>query len=169
MPRWLKVFRGMLGTGLTFALGVGVLGSILGLIGLLVGQLSWDDLRFVAKLSVVAFIVGVGFSGVLALAARGRTFERLSLRYITALGAGGGFLYFLFIAAANGARVWTVWNALGNLVILTCLGGGAAAATLLLARRARQALKPSDEPLSIGEAEIAVPLNQQETEKQSVR
>jgi len=45
-------------------------------------------------------IVGVGFSGVLALAARGRTFERLSLQYITAVGAGGGFLYFLFIAAA---------------------------------------------------------------------
>lgn len=169
MPRWLRVVRGMIGTGLTFALGVGVLGSILGLIGLLVGQLSWDDLRMVAKLSVVAFIVGVGFSGVLALAARGRTFERLSLQYITALGAGGGFLYFLFIAAANGARVWSVWNALGNLMILTFLGGGAAAATLLLARRARQALKSSEGPLNIGEGEIVVPLNQRETEKQSVR
>ncbi len=105
MPRWLRVIRGMIGTGLTFAAGVGVVGSILGLVGLLLGELSWDDLRMVAKLSVVAFLVGVGFSGVLAIAARGRRLETLSLRYVTALGAGGGLLYFLFIAAAIGAGV----------------------------------------------------------------
>ena len=90
MPRWLRVIRAMIGTGLTFAAGVGVVSSILGLVGLLLGELSWDDLRMVAKLSVVAFLVGVGFSGVLAIAARGRAFDRLSLRYVTALGAGGG-------------------------------------------------------------------------------
>ncbi len=101
MPRWLRVIRGMIGTGLTFAAGVGVVGSILGLVGLLLGELSWDDLRMVAKLSVVAFLVGVGFSGVLAIAARGRRLETLSLRYVTALGAGGGLLYLLFIAAAK--------------------------------------------------------------------
>jgi hypothetical protein len=169
MPRWLRVIRGMIGTGMTFAAGVGVVGSVLGLVGLLLGVLSWDDLRMVPKLSVVAFLVGVGFSGALALGARGRTFDRLSLRYITALGAGGGLLYFLFIAAANGARVWSAWNAIGNLAILTLLGGGSAAAILILARRAGHTLKPGEESRSLGEGRIKVPLARGDTEEKSGR
>jgi hypothetical protein len=159
----------MIGTGLTFAAGVGVVGSILGLAGLLLGQLAWDDLRMVAKLSVVAFLVGVGYAGVLAIAARGRTFDRLSLRYVTALGAGGGLLYFLFIAAANGARVWSVWNAIGNLTILTLLGGGSAAATLLIARRAGRALASAEESPSLGEGRNETPLARRGTKQESGR
>jgi hypothetical protein len=167
MPRWLRLIRGMIGTGLTFAAGVGVVGSILGLVGLLLGELSWDDLRMVAKLSVVAFLVGVGFAGVLAIAARGRTIDRLSLRYVSALGAGGGLLYFLFVAAANGARVWSVWNAIGNLTILTLLGGGSAAATVILARRAGRALKAGEESRRLGESKSDAPLARHETEQKS--
>ncbi len=169
MPRWLRVIRGMIGTGLTFAAGVGVVSSMLALGGLLLGELSWDDLRMVARLSVVAFLVGVGFAGVLAIVARGRTFDRLSLRYVTILGAGGGLLYFLFIAASNGARVWSAWNAIGNLTILTLLGGGSAAATLILARRAGRALKAGEEPRSLGERRIEAPLAQRDTEQESDR
>jgi len=169
MPRWLSVIRGMIGTGLTFAAGVAVVGSMLGLVGLLLGKLSWDDLRMVAKVSVVAFLVGVGFSGMLAIAARGRTFDRLSLRYFTALGAAGGLLYFLFIAAANGARVWSAWNAIGNLTILTLLGGGLAAATLILARRAGRALESGQESRSLGEGKIEAPLARRDTERESGR
>lgn len=105
----------------------------------------------VAKLSVVAFLVGVAFSGVLAITARGRAFDRLSLRFVTALGAGGGLLYFLFIAAVNGARVWSAWQAIANLTILTLLGGASAAVTLILARRAGRALKSGEESRSLGE------------------
>jgi len=169
MPRWLRVIRGMIGTGLTFATGVGVVGSILGLVGLLLGELSWDDLRMVAKLSVIAFLVGVGFSGVLAITAGGRTFDKFSLRYVTALGAGGGLLYFLFIAAANGARVWSVWNAIGNLAILTLLGAGSAAATLILARRAGRALKSGEESRNLGEGRIEAPTARRDTEQESRR
>ena len=169
MPRWLRVIRGMIGTGLTFAAGVGVVGSLLGLVGLLLGRLSWDDLRFVAKLSVVSFIVGVAFSGVLALAARGRTFDRLSLRFVTALGAGGGLLYFLFIAFMNGARVWSAGQAFVNLTILTVLGGGSAAATLILARKAGRALQFGEESPSLGEGRIETPLVLRDTEQTSGR
>jgi hypothetical protein len=158
----------MIGTGLTFAVGVGVVGSVLGLVGLLLGALSWDDLRMVAKLSVVAFLVGVGFSGVLAIAARGRTFDRLSLRYVTALGAGGGLLYFLFIAAANGTRVWSIWNAIGNLTILTLLGGGSAAATLLVARKAAAALESREELPSLSEDVTEKPLVRPATEQKPI-
>lgn len=169
MPRWLRVIRGMIGTGLTFGAGVGVVGSILGLVGLLLGELSWNDLRMVAKLSVIAFLVGVGFSGVLAITARGRTFDKLSLRYVTALGAGGGLLYFLFVAAANGARVWSVWNAIGNLAILALLGAGSAAATLILARRAGRALKSGEDSRNLGEGRIEAPPARRDTEQESRR
>lgn len=169
MPRWLRLVRAMIGTGLTFAFGVGLLGTILGVAGMLFGGLVLDDLRIVGKFTVVSFIVGVGFSGVLALAARGRSFERLSLGFITALGAGGGFLYFLFIAAANGARVWTPRVAFLNFAILTVLGGGLAAATLILARRARRALQSADDPLALGEGEPAVSLSERERERDVVR
>ncbi len=169
MPRWLRIIRGMIGTGLTFAAGVGAMASILGLAGMFLGELSWDDLRIVPKLAVIAFLVGVGFAGVLALAARRRTFERLSLRYVTALGAAGGLLYFLFIATANGARVWTLWNAIGNLAILTVLGGGSAAATLLLARRAGRGLKPGNDLRSLGEGGIETPPVRSDAELKSQR
>jgi hypothetical protein len=169
MPRWLRVVRGMIGTGLTFAVGVGVVGSLVGLVALALGQASLDDLRMVGKISVIAFIVGVGFSGALALAARGRTFDKLSLRYVTALGAGGGFLYYLFIAAMNGAGVWSVWSAIGNLAILTLLGAGSAAAMFLLARKAKESLTSGQEPRSLGEGARETPLVRRKSEQESDR
>lgn len=166
MPRWLRVMRGMIGTGLTFAAGVGVVGSMIGLVGLLFGALSGQELiQIVAKTSVVSFIVGMGFSGVLAITARGRSFDRLSIRFVTLLGTGAGLLYFLFIAAANGARVWSASAAIANLTILVLLGGGLAAGTLLIARRAAHALKSGEELRSLNEGRIDTPLARRETEE----
>ncbi len=157
MPRWLRVIRGMVGTGLTFALGVGVLGSVLGLVGVLVGAVSWDVLRLVARLSVVAGIVGVAFSAGLAVLARSRTFDRLSLPFVIALGAGGGLLYFLFLAAMNGARVWSLSTAIANLTILTFLGAGAAAGTLIIARKAQATLTSGKDAARLGVASPDAP------------
>ena len=90
MPRWLRVMRGMVGTGLTFAAGVGVVSAVVGTAGLLAGEVTWVDLfRMVGKLSVVASFVGVVFSGVLAIVARRKSFDTLSLPFVTAVGAGG--------------------------------------------------------------------------------
>jgi hypothetical protein len=158
MPRWLRVIRGMIGTGLTFAAAVGVVSSLVGLVALLAGELSGRELlEIVGKLSVVASLVGVAFSGVLAITAHGRPFDRLSLRNVTALGAGGGLLYFLFIAAMNGARVWSASAAIANLTILILIGGGSAAGTLILARKAGSALKSGEESRSLGEGGIVEP------------
>ena len=157
MPRWVRVVRGMIGTGLTFGVGVGVVGGTLGLIGVVLGPVAWDDLRMVARMSVVAFLVGVVFSGVLAITARNRSFEKLSLRFVTALGVGGGLLYFLFIGFMSGFSAWTPPVAVGNLALLTVLGGVSAAAMLLLARRASAALSSGDEPRSLGEGSLEVP------------
>jgi len=151
MPRWLRVIRGMLGTGLTFAVGVGSVGLLLGIVALALGAASPSDFGMVGKLSVIAFLVGVGFSGALAITAHGRTFEKISLRYVSALGAGGGLLYYLFIGFMNGFSRWSPLNAIGNLLILTLLGSGSAAATLLVARKAAGALKSGEEFPSLGQ------------------
>ena len=165
MPRWLRVIRGMIGTGLTFAVGVGGVSVLLGLVGLVLGEVSLNDFGMIGKLSVVAFLVGVGFSGVLAITAHGRPFEKISLRSVTALGAGGGVIYFLFIASMNGFGSWSVLNAIGNLVILTLLGSGSAAATLLVARRAVAALGSGEELRSLGEGVTEEPLVRRATEQ----
>jgi hypothetical protein len=150
----------MLGTGITFAAGVGVVTAAVGLVAMVFGELTAPDLlRTVGKMSVVTLIVGVGFSGVLALSARGRTFDALSLRSVTGMGVGAGFLYFVFIAAMNGARVWTPETALLNLVLLLAIGGVSAAGTWLLARRAGRALRGGDAAASLGtgRADVGVP------------
>ncbi len=119
---------------------------LVGLVGLVLGELSGNELiPIVGKPSVVAFLVGVVFSGVLAITADRRKFDRPSLRFVTALGAGGGLLYFLFIAAMNAARVWSASHPIANLTVRILLGGGSAAATLILARRAGHARKSGEE------------------------
>ena len=119
MPRWLRIIRGMIGTGLTFGAGVGVVASVIGVLAWLANGITGRELmQIVGKFSVVAFLLGVAFSGVLAITARGRQFNKVSLRLVGALGAGAGLLYFVFLAL-NGGRNWSAQNAIVNLVLLT--------------------------------------------------
>lgn len=152
MPRWLRVIRGMIGTGLTFAAGVGVVASMIaGLVWLLPGSDNGREMiRLVIASSVWAFPIGVAFSGFLAITARGRPFDKLSLPLFAALGAGGGLLLF-GVLAVNAYHAWSASTALANLTIFVLLGSGSATATLLLARRAVPSLKSGDESHSLGE------------------
>ena len=153
MPRWLRVIRGMIGTGLTFAAGVGGVTSMFGVIALLRGRITIVELLQTAgKFSVVAFLLGVAFSGVLVITARGRQFSKLSLGLITGLGASAGLLYWLFLASTGG-RSWSPRLALLNFVLLIVMGSVSAAATFLIARRAGSALKSSDELPSLAEGD----------------
>ena len=144
MPRWLRVARGMLGTGLTFGAGVGAIASLVAAIAWLAGAGSAHELFGLAgRCAVVAGVLGVAFSGVLAVTARGREFSKLSLRLVGGLGAGAGLLYFAFLAM-NGGRNWAPRDAVANFVLLTVMGAGSAVVTLLVARRARSALASPD-------------------------
>lgn len=145
MAGWPRIIRAVIGTGLTFAAGIGAVASIAGLIIVLVGQGSFRELfQMAAKLSVVAFLLGVAFSSLLAISARSRRLATLSIPRFAALGAGAGLLYFLLIAI-NAFRVWSLANAILNLVLLTLLGAGSATTILVIARRGRPALKPGEE------------------------
>ncbi len=152
MPRWLRVLRGMLGMGLTFSVGVGVVASLVAVIPWLLLGRDPEMIRLVVASSIWAFPMGVAFSGVLALTRRGGSFDRLSLPLFAALGAGAGLLLF-GVLAINAADAWTLRTAMGNAAIFVFLGGGSATATLMLARRAGPALESGDEPRSLGEGQ----------------
>ena len=149
MPRWLRVVRGMIGTGLTFATGVAtVAGGVAWLAGAVPGG---GILRIAGRLSVAGFLLGVAFGGILAITARGRRLNKLWLRLVGVLGAGVGVgvLYWVFLASTGG-RVWSLRNAIANFVILTVMGAGSAVATLMIAKRARSALESGDALHGVG-------------------
>ncbi len=152
MPRWLRVIRGMIGTGLTFSAGVGVVGSMVaGLVWLLAGSEGGREMiELVVKSSIWAFPIGVAFSGFLAITAHGRSFDKRSLPRVAALGVGSGLLLF-GVLAMNAWQAWSVTTAIVNATIFVVLGGGSATATLMLARRGRPALKSGAESRSLGE------------------
>ncbi len=141
----------MVGTGLTFAAGVGGVVSIFGAVAWLRGGPTVRDvLETVGKFSVASFVLGVGFAGVVAIGARAGLFKKLSLRLGTALGVGAGSLYWGALAMTGG-RSWTPRLAILNFVLLAVIGGGSAAAMLLIARRGRSSsLEPGDEVRSLG-------------------
>ncbi len=155
MPRWLRVVRGMLGTGLTFAVGVGGAVAIVGTVAWLFGELTvLEVLQSAGKLSVVSFLLGVLFSGVLALTAHGSQFSKLSLRFVLALGTGAGWLYWIFLASTGG-RSWAPRLAIMNFVLLTIMGAGSAGATFLIARRAGAPMGSGGDPQSLGAGDDA--------------
>ena len=143
----------MIGTGLTFAAGVGVVASMIFVLPtwlLLGGDSGREMLVMIIKSSIWAFPIGVAFSGVVAITARGRRFDKLSLPHFAALGAGAGLLLF-GVLAVNAWDSWSVTTAIANATIFVLLGGGSATATLVLARRAGPALRSGDESRSLGE------------------
>jgi hypothetical protein len=143
----------MIITGLTFAVGVGVVASVLAGISWLVpgGDSAREMGRLVVGATVWSFGMGVAFSGFLAITARGRSFDKLSIPRFAALGAGGGLLLF-GVLAANAYQAWSLQTALVNLTLFLVLGSGSAAGVLLLARRARPALESGEDSGDRGDA-----------------
>jgi hypothetical protein len=137
----------MFGMGLTFAACVGVVASMILVLPtwlLLGGDSGREVLVMVIKSSIWAFPIGVAFSGVLAISARGRAFDKLSLFRFAALGAGGGLLLFGLLAM-NAWQAWSVSDTIANATLFVLLGAGSATATLVLARRAGPALNSGNE------------------------
>ena len=154
MSRWMSVIRGTIGMGLTFAAAGGVFFSVLAAVATLFFPGMEDEPGFmIIAGSVWGFAIGVSFSVVLAIAARGRSVDQLSLPRVAALGAGGG----LVLAGLLVGATWQEWPNGGAIVpftILPLLGAGAGTASLLLARRSGLALTSGEEPRSLGEREV---------------
>ena len=156
VPRWLKLIRGMIGTGLAFAVAGPAIVLLIGTFFIVFGNASLGSVvATAARGSVVSFVIGVVFSGVLALVARGRIFEKLSLKLFSALGGGVGLLAWAAMGLNGAFKAWNVDTALVNLILLTSIGAGAAATTLFVARKSKAALNSREEQLGLGEGEAS--------------
>ena len=157
MSRWKRVIRGTVGMGLTFAAGAGVFFSVLAVVRALFFPGVEDEPGFmIIAASAWGFAIGVSFSGILAIAARSRSFDQLSLPRVATFGAGGGFVLAGLLVAAT----WQEWpngNAIVPFTFLPLLGAGAAAASLLLARRAGSALTSGEESPGLGAGKVVGP------------
>jgi hypothetical protein len=128
--RLLRLLRGALGMGVTWALGWFGAGMLLRPI-LGVGT---DDVPLPIVFGMIGFFSGVTFSGVLGLVGGGRRFEEMSLGRFAAWGAAGGLLVFGILAVTAGPG----GEPLVLAPILALAGAGSAAGTLSLARKAEE-------------------------------
>lgn len=113
MTKWMQRIRGALGMGVTWAIGWAAGGLLIGVASKLLPWLPWDAFFKIfdaplPALAVPGFIAGVLFSIVLAVGARGRRVEELSLARFTLWGAAGGALLSLVPAAMVGFGLATL-------------------------------------------------------------
>jgi hypothetical protein len=128
MNKWFQRLRGVLGMGVTWALGWFTAGMIFRII---VGP-GTDDVPLPIRFGIVGFLAGVTFSGVLSVVARRRGFDQMSLPRFAGWGAIGGLVLFGAFALTAGPG--------GEPLLFAPLFAGAgvasASATLALARKA---------------------------------
>jgi hypothetical protein len=134
MGKWLRRIRGAVGMGLTWAL---VWAPVAVLIGLFVDPDGSMDEMWPAIGAYPGFLGGVVFSVMLAIAARRRGLDDLSLSRVALWGAGAGLLVgtlpFTIGEPASDRPLWL----LATVVIgtITLLSAASAAGSLALARR----------------------------------
>jgi hypothetical protein len=155
VKKWLKRIRGAVGMGLTWAVGWGIFGLMIGVASILLPWLPWDAFFEVfdaplPALAVPGLVGGALFSVVLGIAGRRRRFDELSLPRFAAWGAAGGLLLSMVpdvmvavgLASFNNpdARLWRLTALISGPLML--LGAASAAGSLWLARRAADRASP---------------------------
>jgi len=134
---FLRRLRGIIGTGLTWAVGwAGVKVGLLGVYTLLFGF----PLRFFGPVAlsglIQGFIAGGAFAVVLSIAERRHTLEELSAPRVALWGGIGAVLVFLPtlpMMFSHGAPLFAI---LGSLAVDGLVGAGLATGSVALARRA---------------------------------
>ena len=126
MNRLLKLIRGVIGTGLTWAIGWAGLWAALFLVmrgfGLMEEWYFWYPVGVTA---VIGFIAGSSFGVILSVLERHKKLEDLSLWRIALWGGLGG----LALVAVIGVKY------LAPAIVLTLLGVGSATGSVALTRR----------------------------------
>lgn len=139
MKSWLKRVRGVIGIGLTWAVGWAPLGSIVGMIvGALFGfPLGGVALNYAVMFGVLGFAGGTLFSSLVRLADGRRRFDELSLPRFFAWGGLGGLALGALAVTINVVGLGGVTPVtIAVIAAAGLLGAGSAAATLALARHA---------------------------------
>ena len=145
MRKWTRILGAAVRMGLTWGIPAALVGF-----GIEFVHNVWPNplgrmVDIWPAMAIPAFLGGFTFSMLLAIVARGRKLEELSLPVFAALGTLGGVLVALApammiafgLASLHGTA--TVWDVTGPLVVpLALFGGGSAAGSLVLARRAER-------------------------------
>lgn len=146
MRGFLRKLRGVLGTGLTWAVGWGVAFSgLFATFGFPYGGLLEAGVNGV----ILGFVGGGVFGTLLSIAERHRTLDQLSLRRVAVWGGIGGMaLLLLFTPVVLGSsRPFTdvITSYLVQLSFMGVLGSGFASGSVALARKGDAALPPEKE------------------------
>jgi peptidoglycan/LPS O-acetylase OafA/YrhL len=156
MTKWLRRIRGAIGTGLTWAVAWGGVGTIV-MLGFLLRTGSRPDAPFPLVFGVFGFVAGVIFSGVLGLVEGRRRFDEMSLPRFAAWGAAGGFLLaaaFVLAVSLTGDPAF-LWNLVVVGPLFALAAAGSAAGSLALARRAQdpELLETTEDVTAVGVSE----------------
>ena len=137
MKKWLRRVRGAVGMGLIWAL---VWAPVAVLIGLFVDPDGSMDEMWPAIGAYPGFLGGVVFSTLLAIAARRRRLEELSISRVAAWGAAAGLLVgALPFTIGDPTTERPLWLLAGVVIgSITLLSAVSAAGSLALARRAEK-------------------------------
>lgn len=132
MGKFLRRLRGIIGTGLTWAIGWAVIS-----VGMTIPfGVPLEFLGIIALSGVVrGFIAGGAFATILSIAERHHTLEDLSLRRVGLWGGIGGGLLVLLTMPLMISMGAPVLPSLVNLVTHGLTGAGFAAGSVALARR----------------------------------
>ena len=156
----LRRLRGIIGTGLTWAVAWAIGGILIGVASNILTFLPWDAFFKVfdaplPALAVPGFVGGVLFSIVLGIAAHHRRFNELSLSRFALLGALGGLLLSLVPAAMVTVGLATIgegalglWQLTAIIAVpLMLMSAASASGSLVLARMAegREALEAGED------------------------
>jgi hypothetical protein len=148
MKGLLRRLRGIIGMGLTWGVGLGVVGSAIGLLGFLTGD------GFVTGIALtgafIGFVVGGGFGMILSLSERHKGLEDLSLKRVALWGGLGGALVACATNLLGGGGL--VWDFVAT---VTLLGAGLSSGSVAIAKRAyrKELAEGDDEPLPAIEGE----------------
>ncbi|MFG1691336.1 hypothetical protein ACGF5M_04200 [Gemmatimonadota bacterium] len=135
MGRFLRRLRGIIGTGVTWAVGWAGVSAVA---ALLVGDLA-SLFEIAALFGITGFIAGCSSATVLSIQEHHKQLEDLSLLRTALWGGFGGML-------AAGAFIFLTDPSLWPFVaILSLLGAGSSAGTVALARRADTKLIEGDD------------------------
>jgi hypothetical protein len=146
MSDWKRILRGVLGMGATFGALAAVFFSILAAVSVVFFPGAEDELLFMIVAGTVwATGLAVTFSGILAIAARGRSLGELSIARVAVVGVGSGLALATLLVGAT----WGDWpnnNWIVPFGFLPMLGAGGGIGSLLLARTAGSALSTKSGP-----------------------
>lgn len=140
MKGFLRRLRGVIGTGLTWALGWGAVSTVLQLgASVFLGSSLGSLLAVAVSGTIQGFIAGSSFAVILSIAERRRTLDQLSLKRVALWGGLGAIGLFLLLVprliAAGLPLEWLVISYLFPLGLTGLLGAGFASGSVALARR----------------------------------